>query len=169
MRRAVAVLPLFFIDEESTSLFVCFAFFISSEDGIGQSTSRSNQSREHAQLFLAANVCRGSWIVNQMINFSPTFFEQRSHLDFTRRYAVSPWLNHVMNTRIKAILYLHHYTVLLEKSDEGFAVSVPGLPGCHSQGETEEEALANIQDAIREYVEVAKRLAGEHDFREVEI
>jgi len=36
------------------------------------------------------------------------------------------------------------YTVLVEPSDEGFAVSVPGLPGCHSQGDTEAEALANI-------------------------
>ena len=43
------------------------------------------------------------------------------------------------------------YTVMLEQSEEGFAVSVPGLPGCHSQGETEEEALLNIVDAIREY------------------
>lgn len=46
------------------------------------------------------------------------------------------------------------YTVLLEESDEGVAVSVPGLPGCRSQGDTEAEALANIADAIREYLEV---------------
>lgn len=51
------------------------------------------------------------------------------------------------------------YTVLLEESDEGFAVSVPGLPGCHSQGQTEAEALANIADAIREYLEVVEELA----------
>ena len=38
------------------------------------------------------------------------------------------------------------YTVLIEESEEGFAVSVPGLPGCHSQGATEAEALANITD-----------------------
>lgn len=50
------------------------------------------------------------------------------------------------------------YTVLIEPSDEGFAVSVPGLPGCHSQGETEAEALANIADAIREYLEVVREL-----------
>jgi predicted RNase H-like HicB family nuclease len=40
------------------------------------------------------------------------------------------------------------YKVILEESDEGFAVSVPGLPGCHSQGATEQEALENITDAI---------------------
>jgi predicted RNase H-like HicB family nuclease len=51
------------------------------------------------------------------------------------------------------------YTVLIEESDEGFAVSVPGLPGCHSQGATRAEALANIADAIREYLEVVRDLA----------
>ena len=51
------------------------------------------------------------------------------------------------------------YTVLIEESDEGYAVSVPGLPGCHSQGETEAEALANIAEAIREYLEVVEDLA----------
>ena len=51
------------------------------------------------------------------------------------------------------------YTVLIEESDEGFAVSVPGLPGCHSQGNTEAEALANIADAIREYLAVVEELA----------
>jgi predicted RNase H-like HicB family nuclease len=51
------------------------------------------------------------------------------------------------------------YTVLVEESDEGFAVSVPGLPGCHSQGATQAEALANIADAIREYLEVVRDLA----------
>ncbi len=48
------------------------------------------------------------------------------------------------------------YPVLLERSEEGLAVSVPGLPGCWSQGATEAEALANITSAIREYLEVVK-------------
>ncbi len=51
------------------------------------------------------------------------------------------------------------YTVVLQESEEGFAVSVPGLPGCHSQGETEAEALANIADAIREYLSAVEELA----------
>jgi predicted RNase H-like HicB family nuclease len=51
------------------------------------------------------------------------------------------------------------YTVLLEESNEGFAVSVPGLPGCHSQGATRAEALTNIADAIREYLDVTRELA----------
>ena len=51
------------------------------------------------------------------------------------------------------------YTVLLEESEEGLAVSVPGLPGCHSQGETEEEALSNVADAIREYLAAVEELS----------
>ena len=51
------------------------------------------------------------------------------------------------------------YTVLVQESDEGIAVSVPGLPGCHSQGETKVEALANIAYAIREYLDVIEELA----------
>ena len=45
------------------------------------------------------------------------------------------------------------YPVVLIPSEEGFAVSCPGLPGCWSQGANEPEALENIQDAIREYLE----------------
>ena len=42
------------------------------------------------------------------------------------------------------------YKVALHASEEGFAVSVPGLPGCWSQGSTEAEALENIKQAIEE-------------------
>ncbi len=62
------------------------------------------------------------------------------------------------------------YKVVLEESDEGFAASVPGLPGCHSQGATEQEALENIADAIRDYLAVAAELAEEAGrVREVEV
>ena len=61
------------------------------------------------------------------------------------------------------------YHVLLKESDEGFAASVPSLPGCHSQGETEREALENIADAIREYLEVVKDENQVIPVREVEI
>ena len=43
-------------------------------------------------------------------------------------------------------------------TDEGFSVWVPDLPGCASQGQTEEEALDNIRDAIREYMSVAREV-----------
>lgn len=61
------------------------------------------------------------------------------------------------------------YKVALHRTEEGYSVSVPGLPGCCSQGETEEEALSNIADAIREYLEVAAELAEEAEAREVEV
>lgn len=48
------------------------------------------------------------------------------------------------------------YRIALHKSEEGFAVSVPGLPGCWSQGTTEQEAIQNIQDAIRDYLAVVE-------------
>ena len=47
-----------------------------------------------------------------------------------------------------------NYKVVLHKSDEGYSVSCPGLPGCWSQGESEAEALANIRDAITDYLAV---------------
>jgi predicted RNase H-like HicB family nuclease len=61
------------------------------------------------------------------------------------------------------------YPVALISTEDGFSVSCPGLPGCWSQGATEEEALANIRDAIQEYLAVAKELAGRQNLREVEI
>ena len=51
------------------------------------------------------------------------------------------------------------YTVLIEESEEGFAASVPGLPGCHSQGTTEAEALVNVRDAIREYLDAVDEVS----------
>jgi predicted RNase H-like HicB family nuclease len=50
------------------------------------------------------------------------------------------------------------YRIAVRQSDEGFSVSVPGLPGCWSQGDTDEEALANITDAIREYLAVREAM-----------
>ncbi len=61
------------------------------------------------------------------------------------------------------------YTVLIQESDEGFAASVPGLPGCHSQGETEAEAVANIRDAIREYLDVVAELAASGGTKQVAV
>ena len=61
------------------------------------------------------------------------------------------------------------YKVAIHKSDDGFAASVPGLPGCWSQGATEEEALENIRIAISEYLSVIdEQLVGE-DVRVVEV
>ncbi|MBI5125492.1 MAG: type II toxin-antitoxin system HicB family antitoxin [Planctomycetes bacterium] len=63
--------------------------------------------------------------------------------------------------------------VILEPSEEGgFTVYVPSLPGCISEGETEEEALANIKEAIELYLEPAEDelLTGEgKDLREITV
>ena len=46
------------------------------------------------------------------------------------------------------------YTVILEQeSDGGFVVTVPALPGCVSQGDTKDEAIANVREAIELYLE----------------
>ena len=61
------------------------------------------------------------------------------------------------------------YKVALKKSKESYSVSCPGLPGCWSQGKTEDEALENIQDAIREYLEAAVKISKRAKVREVEV
>ncbi len=61
------------------------------------------------------------------------------------------------------------YTVALHSTDKGFSVSVPGLPGCWSQGATEAEALENVEDAIREYLAVLEEQGRDGEIREVEV
>ncbi len=61
------------------------------------------------------------------------------------------------------------YKVALRSTEEGFSVSVPGLPGCWSQGNTEAEAMENIQDALREYLAVVAEQLKEVEVREVEV
>ena len=50
-----------------------------------------------------------------------------------------------------------------DTEDGGFNISCPALPGCHSQGDTEEEALENIKDAILGCLEVLNQRAQIHD------
>ena len=61
------------------------------------------------------------------------------------------------------------YKIALLETDEGYSVSVPGLPGCWSQGATEEEALQNIQDAIQGYLATRDALLEGAVIREVEV
>ena len=61
------------------------------------------------------------------------------------------------------------YRIALHQSDEGYSVSVPGLPGCWSQGSTEVEAIDNIKDAIREYLSVVEEQLRGEEVREVEV
>lgn len=61
------------------------------------------------------------------------------------------------------------YKVALHASDEGFAVSVPGLPGCWSQGATAAEALENVKRAIEEYLAAVNGELRDAMIREVEV
>ena len=61
------------------------------------------------------------------------------------------------------------YRIALHKSEEGFSVSVPGLPGCWSQGTTEQEAVESIREAIREYLLVVDDQLRGKEVREIEV
>ncbi len=61
------------------------------------------------------------------------------------------------------------YSIILRKSEFGYDVHVPALPGCHSQGETEAEALENISDAIQTYLEMEKDDLEGAEIREIDI
>lgn len=55
----------------------------------------------------------------------------------------------------------YRYTVIIEKDEEGvFIASCPALPGCHTQGDTYDEALDNLKDAINLNI-AARRDLGE--------
>jgi predicted RNase H-like HicB family nuclease len=53
--------------------------------------------------------------------------------------------------------------IRIVQSPEGFAIGCTDLPGCWSQGETEQEAIANIRAAIKDYREVAQQMAKERE------
>ena len=61
------------------------------------------------------------------------------------------------------------FKIALYPSDEGFAVCVPSLPGCWSQGKTKREALENIQTAICEYLDAVDKISKGTEVHEVEI
>lgn len=61
------------------------------------------------------------------------------------------------------------YTTILHKSEYGYDIHVPALPGCVSQGDTESEALKNIQDAIQTYLEMEKEDLKDAYVKEVEV
>ena len=61
------------------------------------------------------------------------------------------------------------YTVVLQRTEEGVSVGCPGLPGCWSQGATEQEALENIQAAIQEYLAAVRDSLKGGEIREAEV
>lgn len=61
------------------------------------------------------------------------------------------------------------FKISLFPSEEGYAVCVPSLPGCWSQGATKEEAVANITSAIHEYLEAEIEPEEGSEVREIEV
>lgn len=61
------------------------------------------------------------------------------------------------------------YKVGIKKNEDGYSIWVPGLPGCWSQGETEKEAMENIKDAIKSYLETVEELTKGNRTRYVEV
>ena len=61
------------------------------------------------------------------------------------------------------------YKIAIHRFEEGISISVPALPGCWSEGDTDEEALLNIEDAIREYLAALDDRYRDAEVREVEV
>lgn len=61
------------------------------------------------------------------------------------------------------------YKIVLHRSEEGYSVWIPGLPGCCSQGETEVEAIDNIKTAVEEYLSAVEELIEGGEVREIEV
>lgn len=61
------------------------------------------------------------------------------------------------------------YKVAIYRSEEGISVCVLALPGCWSEGDTEEEALLNIKDAIQEYLAALQDRLHDVEIREIEV
>jgi antitoxin HicB len=100
--------------------------------------------------------------------------------DFTAKYAhhILKKLGFTIHSRITARAPagpgIQKFAVTLEQDEDGFIVaSCPALPGCHSQGGTDEEAIANIREAIRGYIASLRRhgepIPAIKEVREVEV
>lgn len=61
------------------------------------------------------------------------------------------------------------YKVVLSRNEDGYTIHCPGLPGCWSQGATEEEAVDNIRSAIEEYLAAIEDMTAGQETREVEV
>jgi predicted RNase H-like HicB family nuclease len=61
------------------------------------------------------------------------------------------------------------YKVAIHRTEEDISVSVPALPGCWSEGDTDEEALENIRDAILEYLAALEARLKDTEIHEVEV
>lgn len=61
------------------------------------------------------------------------------------------------------------YIVAIRKTKYGYDTHVPALPGCHSQGDTEREAIANTRDAVLTYLDMERKELKDTRFREIQV
>ncbi|HCB35234.1 MAG: hypothetical protein A2W52_00070 [Candidatus Taylorbacteria bacterium RIFCSPHIGHO2_02_49_25] len=61
------------------------------------------------------------------------------------------------------------YIVAIRKTKYGYDTHVPALPGCHSQGNTEREAIANTRDAVLIYLDMERKELKDTRFKEIKI
>ena len=61
------------------------------------------------------------------------------------------------------------FLIKIHESEYGFNISCPTLKGCHSQGETKEEAIENIKDAIHNYLEVLSEINKGEKLEKIEV
>lgn len=61
------------------------------------------------------------------------------------------------------------YSVVINKSEYGYDAHCPVLPGCHSQGDTLEEAIENVKDAIITYLQMIAEETKDATVYEVEV
>lgn len=61
--------------------------------------------------------------------------------------------SHLCNESVNSEARTYRFSVIIEKDKDGYFAFVPGLQGCYTQGDTYEDALENIRDAIRLHLE----------------
>ena len=61
------------------------------------------------------------------------------------------------------------YIIAVRKTKYGYDTHVPALPGCHSQGNTEREAIANTRDAVLTYLDMERKELKNTSFREIQV
>jgi len=61
------------------------------------------------------------------------------------------------------------YPVTINKTEYGYDAHCPVFPGCHSQGDTFEEALGNIKDAIKTYLQMIEQETRDEQVYQVEV
>jgi len=61
------------------------------------------------------------------------------------------------------------YIIAVRKTKYGYDAHVPALPGCHSQGKTEREAITNTRDAVLTYLEMEQKEFKNTRFKKIQV